>query len=316
MEINMNDGPAVTPAQALADKIWNQIGKQKRSGILVPLFSVFSNNSAGIGDIEDIKLLVDFCCATGNTILQFLPMNEVGPLFCPYDSISSFALEPMYMRLDIVDGAERATILPRINALKEAFASRKERVDYSIKGEKLKALRLAFDALGNAKNDEFLEYKQVNKYWLDDFALFCVLKKVHNGYPWWQWEQKYCQRDPAALNDIAVKHANEFNFYKWLQWQLYKQFIAVKSYAAQKGVLLKGDLPILVSRDSADVWAHPAYFKLDFAAGAPPDMYCAKGQRWGTPTYNWEKIFPTEACILLKSLPMRRIFMTSCVLTM
>ena len=121
--------------------------------------------------------------------------------------------------------------------------------------------------------------------------MFSYLKYSHHGKAWWEWEPEYKNRDSAALKKVAQEHNRELDFQKWLQWQLYVQFADIKAYAAGKSVLLKGDLPILVSRDSADVWSHPDYFKLDFVAGAPPDMYCAKGQRWGTPTYEWDRIF-------------------------
>ncbi|MCM8789966.1 MAG: 4-alpha-glucanotransferase [Candidatus Omnitrophica bacterium] len=125
---------------------------------------------------------------------------------------------------------------------------------------------------------------------MQDFALYKVLKKHHQGKAWYDWEGRYKERDETALNDFLKKHDKEIIFEKWLQYKLYIQFKQAKEYAASKNVLLKGDLPILVSRDSADVWAHPEFFKLDLVAGAPPDMYCAKGQRWGMSTYNWERI--------------------------
>lgn len=302
-ETNMRtDEAAGQDAAQLADKAWSRIGRQKRAGILVPLFSVFSKESAGIGDIEDIKLLVDWCAASGNSILQLLPMNEVGPLFCPYDSLSSFALDPMYMRLEGVDGADTDEARASIVKLKEAFPPGGKNVDYRIKDEKMKVLRGIFDALPEPKKAGFSGYADANRYWLEDFALFCYLKKAQKGYAWWQWEKQYLDRDPVALKNIAVEHAGDLDFYKWLQWQLFKQLAGVKKYALKKGILLKGDLPILVSRDSADVWAHPAYFKLDFVAGAPPDMYCAKGQRWGTPTYEWDAIFSDTGTYLAAKL--------------
>ncbi|MBP7056052.1 MAG: 4-alpha-glucanotransferase, partial [Candidatus Omnitrophica bacterium] len=140
------------------------------------------------------------------------------------------------------------------------------------------------------KSPEFKNFIKDNSYWLDDFALFKVLKAGHGGKPWYEWEEGYQLRDGDALDIVRRDNADEISFHKWVQWQVYIQFCEAKRYAASKGVFLKGDLPILISRDSADVWAHPEFFKLDVSAGAPPDMYCAKGQRWGMPTYNWENI--------------------------
>ncbi len=269
---------------------WEKIKAFKRSGALVPLFSVYSRGSVGIGEFADLELLIDWCVKTGNSILQLLPVNETGPLFCPYDSISSFALEPVYLDLTQLPGAGKKPVKEKISALKAAFPFKKSYVDYRIKAEKLK---LMWEIYQEAPVDspEFKEFIHKNSYWLADFALFNTLKFLQQGKGWFDWEEKYRNRDHSSLEKIRKEHKEYILFHKWVQWQLYKQFKKAKDYAVKKNVLLKGDLPILVSRDSADVWAHQEYFKLNFSAGAPPDMYCAKGQRWGTPTYNWENIF-------------------------
>ncbi len=210
-------------------------------------------------------------------------MNEVGPLtFCPYDSISSFALEPMYISLNVLKGTSEKAIKEKIN---------ESHVDYRIKGEKCSILSDIFKKEGNfASNPGFQKFVKENAYWLDDFSLYKALKIYHAGAPWYEWNEDYKNRDNCILEEFVKEHKEKLNFYKWTQWRLFEQFKNVKKYARSKKVLLKGDLPLLVSRDSADVWAHKEFFKLEYAAGAPPDMYCAKGQRWGMPTYNWENI--------------------------
>ena len=218
---------------------------KRMAGVLVPLFCVYSDKKSVKSNFDNIKLLADWCKLCGLSIIQLLPMNEVGITSCPYDSISSFALDPKY-------------------------ASGKSPVSASDKG--------------------FKKFCEENTYWLEDFCVYKALKKSHNGIPWYEWQGRYRNRDAQALKGFAREQEDEIVFHKWMQWTLFKQFMAAKEYANSKGVLIKGDLPILVSRDSADVWAHPEFFKLEYAAGAPPDMYCAKGQRWGTPTYNWENI--------------------------
>jgi 4-alpha-glucanotransferase len=282
-------------------KKWEKIKTGKRSGVLVPLFSVYSRESIGIGDLADLKLLIDWCQKSGNSILQLLPMNEVGMSFCPYDSTSSFALEPLYLNLSKLPGAGKKAFKSRIAQLKDSFPLGKRYVDYRLKAEKLQVLWEIFDKAPE-DSSEFKKFIRENSYWLDDFALFNTLKFVEQGRAWFDWEEKYRDRDPSAIKTLLGEREKTVLFHKWLQWQLYKQFKEVKDYAAEKNILLKGDLPILVSRDSADVWAHPGYFKLDFVAGAPPDMYCAKGQRWGTPTYNWERIFVDGGVYLKEKL--------------
>lgn len=270
---------------------WERIGLDKRSGALVPLFSVYSQKSLGVGDLRDLKLLIDWCEKTGNSILQLLPMNEVGPIFCPYDSVSSFALEPMYLTLSDIPGAKTESVKSKISRIKKSFPVGKPHVDYRIKDVKMHLLWEIYNAEKDPNSEELMRFMERNEYWLDDYALFNVLKYYNKGLAWYDWEPGYKERDPVILGTFRREHAKEILFQKWVQWQLYNQFREVKLYAQAKNVLLKGDLPILVSQDSADVWAHPEFFKLEFVAGAPADMYCAKGQRWGTPTYNWDKIF-------------------------
>ncbi len=258
--------------------------------MLAPLFSVYSQKSIGIGELGDLKLLIDWARLSGNSIIQLLPLNELGSLFCPYDSISSFALEPAYVSLEDIPGANKSPIKSRINQLKKEFPTAKAHIDYRIKKAKLNVLRDIFNEEGQPASQEFKKFVENNGYWINDFAIFNVLRDYHKGAPWYEWEDKYKNRNISQLEAFRKEHEKEIVFQIWVQRQLYKQFKVVKAYAEAKKVLLKGDLPFLVSRDSADVWAHPEFFKLEFAAGAPPDMYCAKGQRWGMPTYNWERV--------------------------
>ncbi|MDD5496056.1 MAG: 4-alpha-glucanotransferase [Candidatus Omnitrophica bacterium] len=271
---------------------WERIGVRKRSGILAPLFSVYSEKSLGIGDLGDIKLLVDWCAKTGNSILQLLPMNEVGPTFCPYDAFSSFAIEPLYISLSDMKVSKKERLEKETDRIRRSLARRKGvyHVDYSVKKEKLKILRDIFEEDEYRGSEEFNRFSEENAYWLYNYALFKTLKEHHGGRPWYEWEEKFKARDRNEMASFRNSHEKEIQFQIWVQWQLYRQFKVAKDYAGSKNVLLKGDLPILISRDSADVWAHPEFFKLQFAAGAPPDMYCAKGQRWGMPTYDWNAI--------------------------
>ncbi|MDO8536456.1 MAG: 4-alpha-glucanotransferase [Candidatus Omnitrophota bacterium] len=265
---------------------------KRRAGVLAPLFSIYSDDSLGLGDLEDLKLLIDWSSKCGYTIVQLLPMNEVGPTFCPYDSVSSFALEPVYARIKP----------PSPKLTKQSQASSLH-VDYSIKDEKMLLLKNLYNKEKTlASNKDFVLFVEENRYWIDDYSLFKALKGYHNYVPWYEWGDGYKNRDGYLLEQFEKEHKEELLFYKWIQWVLFKQFKDAKRYAGTKKVLIKGDLPILVSRDSADVWAHPDFFKLEFAAGAPPDMYCAKGQRWGMPTYNWDYIKADEFIYLKEKL--------------
>ena len=270
---------------------WQKISIRRRSGILAPLFSVYSKNSQGIGDLKDLELLVDFCKNSSNTILQLLPMNEVGDNLCPYDAISSFAIEPMFISLLEIENSKKIISKDKINELRKKFPNNGEYVNYKIKEEKLKILQdvyLKLDA--PLKKKEIITFVEENKYWIKDFALFKVLKKYNNSKAWYEWPDEFKDRDRVALKKFSEQKQGEIDFEIWLQYIIHRQFKQTKQYANSRGIFLKGDLPVLVSRDSADVWCNREFFKLEFAAGAPPDMYCARGQRWGMPTYNWENI--------------------------
>ena len=275
--------------ETLSKDKWKRMGQRRRAGVLAPLFSVYSKNSVGLGDLSDLKLLVDWCRKTGNSILQLLPMNEIGSTFCPYDAISSFALEPSYISLKDIPAGQDKSIIKRIDDIRSSFPLGKGHIDYGIKEAKEKALREIYLKSGGVLK-EFKKFVRDNEYWIEDYALFKALKNYHNGRPWYEWEDRYKSRDKSDIDLFKKEHEAEVAFHEWVQWIAVTQFEEAKAYAASKEVLVKGDLPILTSRDSADVWAHPEFFKLEFSAGAPPDMYCAKGQRWGMPTYNWDAI--------------------------
>ncbi|MDD2688872.1 MAG: 4-alpha-glucanotransferase [Candidatus Omnitrophica bacterium] len=269
---------------------WERLKMLKRAGVSIPLFSVYSKNTLGIGDLEDLKAIVDWCSQTGNSILQLMPINEMGVLFCPYDSISSFSLEPAYLYLRGIPQAKNRKIALQIDKLKNSFPCGRASIDFNIKKEKLRLLREIYRLGIGPKLPEFNKFKEENAYWLLDFSLYKVLKEYYKGLPWYDWEEKFRDRHEAMLQDFQEEHKEEISFVEWVQWLIFTQLKEAKKYAKDKGVLIKGDLPILVSRDSADVWQHPEFFKLDFVAGAPSDMYCAKGQRWGMPPYNWQRI--------------------------
>ena len=262
----------------------------KRSyGLLVPLFSVYSRDSLGIGEFTDMKYLIDWAVSAGCSVVQLLPMNELGSVNCPYDSISSFALEPAYIsvkRLVEEKGLKYGQILKDVSRKYSLSGP----VDYNIRNEKQALLWEIFNSDSDIKDREFKKFVKDNAYWIEDYALYKELKFLNNGSAWYDWEEGSALKEDRAIKAIKKERAFALDFHKWVQWIAYIQFHRAAEYARSKGVKIKGDLPILVSRDSADVWANRQYFKLDLCAGAPPDMYAAKGQRWGMPTYDWNAI--------------------------
>ncbi len=272
-------------------KSWKKIGAKRRAGVTTPIFSIYSKNSIGIGEITDLKLLINWCKKTGISIIQLLPINDVGFDFRPYDAQSSMAIDPMYLSLDGLVDADLSPFAEDISTLRKAFPIKKSRVNYDIKKAKLKVLRKIFDTASNwQKSKRFQTYVKKNNRWLEDYAVFKALKDGFGLTCWEAWQEPFKRKDFKTIEKFKLEKKNDIFFYEWLQWQLFEQLRNVKSYAEEQDVFLMGDMPFLVSRDSADVWAHQEYFKLDLSSGAPPDLYFAKGQRWGMPPYNWDKI--------------------------
>lgn len=269
---------------------WQKIGVNRKAGVAVPLFSVFSKKSIGVGEIPDLRCIIDWCCQTGMSVLQLLPLNEVGNDFAPYNSISTFALEPMYLSIKRLRKADLKHFTKDLLSLKKRFPKGAGRVDYNIKKEKLKLLRKIFSTVDLSEIEKYQEFVRKNIHWLKYFSLFKILMQLNEGKNWSEWELKYQYISSLTSRKILQEYSSDVEFEYWLQWQLYEQMITIKKYAKRKKVLIMGDLPFLVSRNSADVWAYKNYFKLNLSSGAPPDMYFSKGQRWGMPPYNWDNI--------------------------
>lgn len=273
-----------------ADK-WAKIGVRRRAGIALPLFYLYSAKSIGIGEIPDLKLLIDWCKKARLSIIQLLPMNETGYDHSPYNSISTFALEPMYLRINDLKNVNIEKYSSDIKKLRRKFPKNNFKVDYKIKDEKINLLWEIFQNDFN-DSDDFISFREKNIFWLEHYALYKTLKEINHLKGFEEWQSDHKKADKKELNKIRDEHSRRILFFMWLQWQLSIQFTAVKKYAGEKKILLMGDIPFLVSRDSADVWCFQKkkYFKMDKLSGAPPDMYFAKGQRWGMPVYNWEVI--------------------------
>jgi 4-alpha-glucanotransferase len=274
----------------LSSEQWKRVGIKRRSGVAVPLFSIYSSKSIGIGELPDISLLVDWCKTTGMSLIQLLPMNDVGFNFRPYDAQSSFALDPMYLSLNELIGIDICPFKNELKKIKSSYPVGTKRRDYGIKSAKLSLLWKIFEDISLENVTAFTDFIKNNSFWLEDYALFKVIKEKHGEMAWEGWSEDLKHRKSETLCSFNETYKDRILFYKWIQWQLFEQFRAVKKYAHDRDVLLVGDLPFLVSRDSADVWSHQDYFKLLLSAGAPPDMLYSSGQRWGMPPYNWEVI--------------------------
>ena len=266
------------------------------AGVAVPLFSLRSNSSFGVGEFADLQLLGDWCAATGQRIIQILPINDTTMSLSwedsyPYNTLSSFALHPIYIRLSDVgylrdenDRREMETLQEELNALPE--------MDYErVVKAKMKYLRKMYELLGKRCMDSksYRDFEKQNRSWLMPYAVFSVLRDKYGTANFEEWKtfSKFIEKRCAAF---AERNEKEVGFYYYVQYHLDRQLRKVRDYLHSKGVVLKGDIPIGVSRTSVDVWQNPELFVPSSSAGAPPDDFAAEGQNWGFPLYNWEKM--------------------------
>ncbi len=268
---------------------WGRLGPQKRFGVCVPLFSLRSERDCGIGDIGDLYGLADWLQSIGATVLQLLPIQDMGTDYMPYSALSAFALDPVFLALDRIPAvANSPELMERLQRTGELLNGR-SRIDYSwVRSEKMHMLEEAWKLSQNAETQKALAEFRAQNPWLADYIPY-RLAKERAGYASWEtWGAQY--KDPSAVQELVRQNADRAMLYTWAQWLLDSQFKEAKAYLNSKGILIEGDIPILVARDSADVWRHPELFHMETSAGAPPDMYAEEGQNWGFPTYNWQAL--------------------------
>ncbi len=259
------------------------------SGVAIPLLSLVSKESHGCGDFHDLKLFGKWCAGLGLDVIQLLPLNDTGRMASPYSALSAFALHPIYFDLNELD---QAILAGEEIELFKSIADQKERVDYDATlSLKMKLLLCQFDRIKEELEDhaDFQEWINQNP-WIRSFAAFLIQKGKSDQKPWYQWDHKYRHYSKDLEAAILDSAQDELHFLSWLQFRLDSQLKEVSSYLEGIGVFLKGDVPILMSDDSVDVWVNPKIFDMTKRAGAPPDMFAVTGQHWGFPTYNWEEM--------------------------
>ena len=264
--------------------------KHPLTGIVVPLSAVKSNKSVGIGEFTDLPALGRWAVSTGLRLIQILPVNDTGFERSPYSALSAFALHPVYAGLeDFPETKSSGVIAVDIKTLKadlEASLPENRNINFdAVLTGKMRILRSMWDLAAKADIKASERWEKTNS-WVRNYALFSLLKKENGLKSWLEWES--C-RDPSdrELAELWKKRKKEAAFWVWLQWRLESQFKAAAEELASLGIALKGDIPILINDDSADVWAERSNFHLNLRAGSPPDAGSPEGQNWGFPTYNW-----------------------------
>lgn len=260
---------------------WKKIGPRPRHGINIPLASLRTHESSGIGEFLDMIPLIDWCHTRGFGVIQLLPLNDSGNDVSPYNALSSCALHPVYISLGHLPGHPLPPSTTHLNEL--------TRISYlEVLTLKLNFLRQYYQAVGQEilRSPAFQNFIDKSP-WMIPYALFKVLKDKLQHTPWTSWPEQLKAPD---FSQLEKEHTQEMQFYLVLQYLCHLQLTYVKEYAHSKGLLLKGDIPILISQDSADVWSKPHLFNFTLAAGAPPDAYDSNGQYWGFPLFNWEDL--------------------------
>ena len=262
------------------------------AGTAIPVFSLRSETSFGVGEFKDLKKLVDWAALTGQGIIQLLPINDTTMTGTwtdsyPYNANSTFALHPQFIHLpDAGVKADKGykVLQKELNALPV--------VDYErVNKEKNRLLKEAFEAGGQEvmSGAAYKKFYSANKDWLVPYAAFCTLRDI-NGTPEFGKWKSLSEYSETKVKSFCRRHKSDTDFYCYVQFCLDAQLKEAVEYAHSKGVAIKGDLPIGISRTSVDAWQFPHLFNLDSQAGAPPDAFAADGQNWGLPTYNWEEM--------------------------
>ena len=278
------------------DQAFFALYNRKLAGTQVPVFSLRTRKSAGIGDFGDLKTMIDFVASTGQKVLQLLPINDTTITHTwtdsyPYSCISVFAIHPQYADLhalpelkDAKARAEAEKTRAELNAL--------DKIDYEkVNDFKINYLRQIFNQEGGKmmKTAEYKAFFQDAELWLVPYAQYSYLRDKNGTADFNQWpdHQVWDEAERKALADPKTAAYKNVAFFYFVQFVLDRQMQEAHEHAKAKGVILKGDIPIGVNRNGCDVWTESKYFNLNGQAGAPPDDFSANGQNWGFPTYNW-----------------------------
>ena len=271
----------------------------KGAGVCIPVFSLRSKKSFGVGEFTDIKLLVDWAVKAGLKLIQLLPINDTTAHYdwsdsYPYAAISAFALHPIYINLEKVAGTQHAHLIRPLKKKQKQLNDLKT-LDYvEVLQLKLSALKELYEVTKeDFKNDiNYFEFFDLNRNWLVPYAIFSFLRDKYKTPDFLKWKKHktYNESEVQRLASPAQKHYDQVVFFYFVQYHLHLQLKEASDYAHKQRIVLKGDIPIGVYRHGCDAWINPLLFDMDEQSGAPPDNFAIKGQNWSFPTYNWKEM--------------------------
>ena len=292
----INDGEVVVTE---LEQAFFELCDEKLAGTLIPVFSLRSKGSFGVGDFGDLKMMIDWVAETNQRVLQVLPINDTTSTHTwtdsyPYSAISIFALHPQFADFRQLPEIKDKKKAREMEALRKELNELKQ-IDYErVNNTKTDYLRIIFKQEGEAvmKGEDFKMFVKENEHWLVPYAQYCHLRDSFGNVDFssWKGHEQWHEADRKKLTDPKSKEYADVAFYYYVQFVLDRQMRAAHEYAMARGVILKGDIPIGVDRNGCDVWHEPQYFNLNSQAGAPPDAFSINGQNWGFPTYNWQRM--------------------------
>lgn len=264
--------------------------KKRKAGVLFPISSL--PGKYGIGSFSKHAFeFVDKLAEAGQKYWQILPLGPTSYGDSPYQSFCAFAGNIYFIDLEqlVEDGLLKKSELEDVD-----FGNNENAIDYEkLFYNRYKVLRLAYKRAKIKKNPDFKQFLKANKYWIEDYSLFMALKDAYKGMSYFEWDEPLRMREKRAIKFAREKYDEDVVFYQYLQYLFVCQWTKLKTYANNKGIKIIGDIPIYVALDSSDTWAHPEMFQFDekgnpvAVAGCPPDAFCATGQLWGNPLYDW-----------------------------
>ena len=283
--MNLNDFLRKTPLYSQ----WLRIKTRSHHGINIPLGALKSEQSCGIGEYLDLYLLIDFCKTCGFDLIQLLPLNDSGDDPSPYNALSSYALHPIYLSLSSLPYLEKHPYLhEELASLMGLNLS--ERIEYaSVLEKKMLFLKHYFDLTKEYfyQNSTYQQFVKEHE-WLEEYVFYKSIKHAISFKSWQEWPEELRELNEGVREKLRTELLEWNNFYKILQFLCFSQLEAVKAYAEKNDLFLMGDIPILISPDSADVWAEREFFDMNDSVGFPPDVYSKEGQLWGFPALRWD----------------------------
>ena len=268
---------------------WKRIGLHPHHGISVPLFSIHSKKSCGIGEFPDLVLLFKWLKGVHMDMIQILPINDSGVDISPYNAISGFALHPNFLGLAYLPYVNSHTNLKEIILELQSYNAATGIAYKQVTEKKHTFLRLYFSLYFShfQKMQKYKSFVRKANAWLQPYALFKSLKEKFENTAWWTWPKSYQFLTTEQLKKMYFDYENSMNFHIFVQFLCVSQLRAVYKQAKLSHILLKGDIPFLFNRDSVEVWVSHSLFDFRYTIGSPPDKMNPEGQNWGFPTYRW-----------------------------